>query len=492
LTITAVNKNKVYGQANPALTGSFTGLVNGNSSSVVAGLSVSTVATMASGTGAYPITLSGGTAANYTITRVNGTLTVMPAPLTITADSKIRVHGQANPPLTATFTGLVNGDPAAVVSGLTLSTAATTASDVGSYPITAAGGMAANYTITHIDGMLTVIPTAAAATGHDTGTGTVQIYDAATGHLLVTFDAYAAVVGYTGGARVAMGDVNGDGITDVIVAPGKGMTTGAEVRVYDGAVLLAGLVPTGPLFRFHPYGTTYTGEVYVAASDFNGDNRADIVTGNVPVRGPRVKIFDAADLDDGDPVAELVSFKPFGGLYKGGARLALGNVNGTGKPDVIVGMSRNGSQMKAFDGDQLLLGKLKVLVNKVVSPVLVIKGGVFVAAGNIDGDARIDIMVGLGAGAKSNVFVFEDASDANAKAAQRKKSAPNYGAYKGGVRVAAVDVTGDGKVEVLTTAGAGLNPYRLRVLDGLSLTLLDTLFTLAPDFAEGRFVAAGP
>jgi ELWxxDGT repeat protein len=173
-------------------------------------------------------------------------------------------------------------------------------------------------------------------------------------------------------------------------------------------------------------------------------------------------------------------------------RPGIGGVNGTGKPDVIVGMSRNGSQMKVFDGDRLLLGKLKVLVNKVVSPVSVIKGGVFVAAGNIDGDARIDIIVGLGAGGKSNVFVFEDASDANAKAAQRKKSAPNYGAYKGGVRVAAVDVTGDGKVEVLMTAGAGLNPYRLRVLDGLALTLLDTLFTQAPDLTEGRFLAVGP
>ena len=62
--------------------------------------------------------------------------------------------------------------------------------------------------------------------------------------------------------------------------------------------------------------------------------------------------------------------------------------------------------------------------------------------------------------------------------------------FKGGVRVAAADLDGDGEAEVLTTAGSNPPTYRLRVLDGLSLTPLDAYFSQAPDFTDARFVAA--
>lgn len=83
-------------------------------------------------------------------------VTVAKAPLSIRADDKTRVQGAANPPLTATFTGFVLGDTSSVVSGLTLTTTAAAASAPGAYPIVAAGGTAANYEITHVNGVLTV------------------------------------------------------------------------------------------------------------------------------------------------------------------------------------------------------------------------------------------------------------------------------------------------------------------------------------------------
>src|SRR5205814_2106438 len=100
-------------------------------------VSLSTTATAASAVGTYPITASGAADANYTISFVAGTLTVTPAALTITADDKAKVYGAALPALTASYSGFVNGDTANDLdTPVSLSTTATAASAVGSYPIT--------------------------------------------------------------------------------------------------------------------------------------------------------------------------------------------------------------------------------------------------------------------------------------------------------------------------------------------------------------------
>src|SRR6185295_17828383 len=73
---------------------------------------VSTAATSTSGVGTYAITASGAVSPNYTFTYVNGTLTVSAATLTITANDKTKVYGAANPALTVSYSGFVNGDTA--------------------------------------------------------------------------------------------------------------------------------------------------------------------------------------------------------------------------------------------------------------------------------------------------------------------------------------------------------------------------------------------
>jgi hypothetical protein len=158
LRITLDSKTKVYGQPLPILTvQSYQGLVNGDSPAVLSGLRLSTTATAASPVGTYPITASGAVADNYTIGTIDGTLTVTRASLTISADSRTRVYGEANPVLTVqSYQGLVNGDSQAVLSELKLSTTATAASPVGTYPITVGGAVADNYAISTIDGTLTV------------------------------------------------------------------------------------------------------------------------------------------------------------------------------------------------------------------------------------------------------------------------------------------------------------------------------------------------
>jgi hypothetical protein len=164
LTVTASDPGKTYGDANPALSAGLAGFVNGDTSSVVSGTaSCSSPATGLSGAGTYPITCTQGTlsAANYTFAFVNGTLTVGRRPLTVTAQSQSRPYGDANPGLTATVGGFVNGDTAttAVAGSAACTTTATATSGVGSYPVTCSAGTlaSANYSFgTFVAGSLTV------------------------------------------------------------------------------------------------------------------------------------------------------------------------------------------------------------------------------------------------------------------------------------------------------------------------------------------------
>jgi DNA-binding beta-propeller fold protein YncE len=144
----------------------------------------------------------------------------------------------------------------------------------------------------------------------------VRLFDAATGQEVIAFFAYAP--GFTGGVSVAMGDVNGDGIPDVITGAGPG--GGSHVQVFDGAALLKGLVV--PLFSFFAYDPGFTGGVFVAAADLNGDGRADIITSAGPGGGPHVRVFDGATGGQlALPVGSFFAYDPAftGGVFVGGA-----------------------------------------------------------------------------------------------------------------------------------------------------------------------------
>ena len=165
LTITAKNANKTYGQPLAFAGTEFTisGLVNGDSvtSVTLASAGAAATATVTTPGPNYPINASkaqGAGLSNYTISYVNGALTVTPAVLTITANSYSRYYGNANPPLDVTYAGLVNNEgPSVLGSNLSCSTAAIAGSDPAIYPINCGGLADPNYTIKWLPGSLTVV-----------------------------------------------------------------------------------------------------------------------------------------------------------------------------------------------------------------------------------------------------------------------------------------------------------------------------------------------
>ncbi|MFT3893179.1 MAG: sortase [Anaerolineales bacterium] len=170
LTVTANNKSRVYGAANPVFDATITGFVNGETlgtSDVTGSPSCTTAATPASPVSGspYAITCTVGTLAstNYTFNFVAGNLTVTHATLTVTANNKSRVYGVANPVFDATITGFVNGETlitSDVTGSPTCSTTATPTSPVSGspYTITCVAGTltSSDYTFTFATGNLTV------------------------------------------------------------------------------------------------------------------------------------------------------------------------------------------------------------------------------------------------------------------------------------------------------------------------------------------------
>ncbi|MDA1276614.1 MAG: MBG domain-containing protein [Verrucomicrobia bacterium] len=169
LLITADNKSMVYGAALPALTVTYSGFANGDTpENLDAPVQVTTTATASSSVGTYPISAGGAADLNYAIVFQEGALTVTPAELTITADDKSKIYGSANPDLTASYSGFVNGDTVTSLDiPVSLSTAATVASSVGPYPITASAAADANYTIRFVAGTLTVNKAPLSVTAND-------------------------------------------------------------------------------------------------------------------------------------------------------------------------------------------------------------------------------------------------------------------------------------------------------------------------------------
>jgi hypothetical protein len=125
----------------------------------------------------------------------------------------------------------------------------------------------------------------------------IRIFDGTTGKLVGQFSAYDPF--FTGGVFVAVGDINKDGKGEIITGPDQG--GGSDVRVFDG---------TGKLLQeFLAFGPFFTGGVRVAAGDVNGDGKADIITAASPTGGSNVVVFNGSNLSH--QLQNFRAFGPF-------------------------------------------------------------------------------------------------------------------------------------------------------------------------------------
>ena len=249
--------------------------------------------------------------------------------------------------------------------------------------------------------------------------------------------------GFRGEIRVASADVNGDGVVDLIAGAGPG--GGPRVRVLSGI----DFQPIADIFAFE---STFTGGVSVASADFNGDGFADVVVGAGDGGGPRILIFDGQTQGI---IADLFVFEQ---SFRGGVRVSTGDFNGDGIPDLIAAAGEGGGpRIKVINGADLAgMGTFADFF----AFEQTLRNGVYVGAGDINGDGLADVAAGAGPGGGPRVSVF-DANTFLANPANDPNTARiiDYFAYdsasRDGVRVAIKNADGDGLGDIVTGPGSG-------------------------------------
>jgi hypothetical protein len=405
------------------------------------------------------------------LTSTSAALTQTVFPAIVVSPSSLPA-GQAGTPYSQTITtsgGTGSGFTFAVNSGALPPGLTLTPGGLLSGTPTTSGNFAFGVTATDSGGFtgfqgytITVAGMHYYAIGASAGGGPeVKVYDAASGALKLDFFAYD--VNFTGGVRVAVADINGDGAPDIVTGAGPG--GGPHVKVFDGT--------TGTAIQsFFAYDVAFKGGVYVAAGDVNADGFADIVTGAGPGGGPHVKAFD------GLTHAVLASFFAYDSAFSGGVSVAAGDVRGIGRADIVTGAGAGGGpQVKIFDGASLSL------IATYYAYDAGFQGGVFVATGDLFGAGHAQVIVGAGPGGGPHVKVL-DAMSGNTLATFFAYDM----AFAGGVQVGAVDLNDSGHLKILTGPGQGGGPD-FKIYQAPENKVLDEFFALNPAFVDGIFVA---
>ena len=267
--------------------------------------------------------------------------------------------------------------------------------------------------------------------------------------------------GLSGVTRVAVGDLNGDGTPDYIggAAPGGP----SRVVAIDGR-------SNAVLFSIDVFEASFTGGVFVAVGDLTGDGRAEVVVTPDQGGGPVVVIYSGA----GVPLTRFFGIDDAG--FRGGARAAVGDLNGDGRADLTVVAGFGGGPRVALFNGRTVFDPLAAVVGaqppKLRPDFFVfeqtLRNGVFVASGDLNNDGAAELIVGGGPGGGPRVLAL------NGRDLTRDGSINEVANFfsgdsstRGGVRLAVRDANGDGRPDLITGSGDSL-PGRVRVYNGTS------------------------
>jgi hypothetical protein len=242
---------------------------------------------------------------------------------------------------------------------------------------------------------------------------------------------------FKGGMSIASGDIDGDGQKEIIT--GAGLGGGPQVRVFEsgGKNILS-------FFAFHP---NFRGGIDVASGDVDSDGIDEIIVSQKSQGQAWIKVYKVYG---GERVlAEFLAYNP---NFEGGANIAAGDINGDGKDEIITGAGTGGGpHVRAFSGSEKDLG-----VNIFPYP-MDFRGGVDVASANFDSDRNEEIVTSVKKFGTARIKVYK----ANAEKTILSEFLAFDERFLGGANISVGDVNRDGKGEIIIGAGSGGGPHVL-------------------------------
>jgi len=291
--------------------------------------------------------------------------------------------------------------------------------------------------------------------------------------------------GFRGGVRVAEGDVTGDGVKDLIAAPGPGRA--ASVRVYDG-------VTRSLLYDIPAFESSFVGGAFVATGDFNADGLADVVISADIGGGPRVRVISGAD--GATVLADFLGINDPN--FRGGARVAVADVNGDGRADLLVAAGFGGGPRVAVYNGATLMSDLAAGAEptRVIADFFAfeetLRNGVYLSAGDLNGDGYADIIAGGGPSGGPRVLALSGFALLTADQLPLANFFAGNPDSRGGVQVLVTDLDGDDRADLITGSGEGdgaeIRSYLGRELATQTSSSPAWDLNVFPDFRGGVFV----